>query len=162
METMAPTPEWLAKFEHARPHVDQQTNRRAYRKISQAEQCWHKEEITQEQYAACRKLLMHYQGAHGVKVQHDDEATGLNTDTEFPTTYHNQKLDLACRAVKSSAAWMAMICFVDESMSLVQIGTAPGRTSHPVARAFALGLITAGLDNLVDHWGLSTRQKSPP
>lgn len=162
MDAIAPTREWQQKFGYQPPRQDQKHNQKAYRRISQAENLKNREEIDDAQFRASEKLLTHYHGAHGVRVQQDEDSDPLNTDTEYPITYHNQKLDEACKAVRSPHAWMALINMVTEGLTLVEIGTAPGRTSHPVARAYALGMITTALDALVDHWGLSTATRKPP
>lgn len=158
MDTLAPTREWQQKFRYDPPSVDQKSIRRAYRRISQAENLFRRDELESEQFKAAEKLNMHRLGAMGVKVAQGDECP-LNADTEYPITYHNQKLALAEAAVANARAWQDMIAFVAEDKTVVEIGQGRGRTSHPVARAYALGRLQMGFDVLVDHWGLSTSRK---
>lgn len=162
MDALAPPREQLRKFEFDAATLDQRRNQQAYRRISQTEHLRRRDDITEEQFRAAEKLNMHNLGAQGVRIQHDEECT-LNPDTEYPITYHNQKLEQARQAVGNTRIWQDMIALVEESKTLVEIGKGRGRTSHPVARAYALGRITSGLDTLVDHWGLSTArsQKVP-
>ena len=159
MDTIAPTREWQRKFDYEPPKLDQRSARAAYRKISQAERLFQRDDLTYAQFAASEKLHRHMLGAMGVKVQHSDDHSPLNDVTEYPITYHNQKVEEAKRAVSNVKLWNDLIAFVDESQSIVEIGTARGRTSHAIAKAFALGRIVTALDIISDLWGLSTSRK---
>ena len=159
MDTIAPTREWMRKFSYEPPKLDQKTARQAYRKISQVERLFKRDEITYSQFAAAEKLHRHMLGALGIKVQHGDDNGSLNDVTEYPITYHNQKVAEAKKAVGNFRLWADLCSMIDERQSLVEIGTGPGRTSHAVAKAFALGRIITALDIVSDLWGLSTSRK---
>ena len=159
MDTIAPTREWQSKFDYEPPQLDRQTARTAYRKISQAERLFQRDDLTYAQFSASEKLLRHTLGAMGVRVQHSDDHSPLNDVTEYPITYHNQKVDEARHAVGNAKLWNDLVSFVSESQTIVEIGTARGRTSHAVAKAYALGRIVTALDIVSDLWGLSTSRK---
>lgn len=159
MDTIAPTSEWLKKFDYEPPKLDQRTARQAYRRISQVERLYKRDEITYAQFAAAEKLHRHMLGAMGVKVQHSDDHSPLNDVCEYPITYHNQKVAEAEKAIANPKLWNDTVALIDESQTLVEIGKGRGRTSHAVAKAFALGRIVIALDTIGDLWGLSTSRK---
>ena len=161
MDTATPTAEWLSRYDYEPPTLDQKVACPAFRRISQIEKMRKRKDISYEQFRAAEKLNTHRLGAMGVKVGQGED-TGLNADTEYPITYHNQKIDIARDAIGNARMWHDLMCVVEESRTLVQIGTSPRRMSHAVARAYALGRIATALDTLVDLWGLTTRRKNVP
>lgn len=159
-EALAPTPEQLAKSVYETPRRDQTVNRIAYRRRSPLDTLWDRGEITHAMHLAAHKLDYHYRGAQGVRVQYG-ENTALNADTEFPRTYHAQKLAEAENHTLPSE-WQALMGMVTETETLQDIGQRFRRVAvEKLARAQGLTLVSCGLERLAMLWGFQERQKIP-
>jgi hypothetical protein len=159
-EALAPTPEQLAKFTYEAPRRDQTVNRTAYRRRSPLDNLWDRGEITHPMHLAAQKLDYHHKGAQGVRVQYGED-TGLNTDTEYPRTYHAQKLALAEEYVLPSE-WWALTNMIEETKTLEEIGRGIRSVSRrEIARQAGLGAVSSGLERLALLWGFLERQKVP-
>ena len=152
-----------ARVDYDGPISDQKKRREAGRIKDLALQCYQREQISEPQYRAAWKLYMHLVGREGARVHYDDEmASPLNTDTEYPQIYHGQKIAAARAAVASSQTWIVLEMFVGATpqpdgtpAKLADIGSAASGLKCPkMARGYALGVVGAGLDVLVKHWGL--------
>jgi len=162
---MEPTVEWLARYVHETPTLDQKTNRQAYRKLSLLEQLRKRDEITAEQLRAADKLEKHYFGSLGHDVRSDD---GYTPDPlEYPQAYHADKLRRAAAAVASPRLWGALMVAImnDSPRTVERIGfTARATKRREIARATGLEIINTGLELLTLHWGFLTHEKlaKPP
>lgn len=157
---LAPTPEQLAKFTYEAPKRDQTVNRVAYRRRSPLDNLWDRGEITHPMHLAAHKLDYHHKGSMGVRVQYGEDSR-LNTDTEYPRTYHAQKLAEA-EGETLPAEWTALMGMINETETLQQIGQRFRRVSvEKLARAQGLTLVSCGLERLALLWGFQERQKVP-
>lgn len=155
-EVLSPTREQLKNGFYEPPKVDQNTTRRAWRKVTVFENLFNRGEIEYYQLRASEKLEMHHMGAQGADVRFTDEASGFNEDCEYPRTWHAQKLSQAQSQLRPRE-WLALIDII-MGASLEDVGRkwrAVGR--REIARAQALVLVAEGLDVLGEFWGLKSR-----
>lgn len=159
-EALAPPREQLAKFTYEAPKRDQTVNRVAYRRRSPLDTLWDRGEISHPMHLAAQKLDYHHKGAQGVRVQYGEDCA-LNTDTEYPRTYHAQKLAIAEQNILP-VEWVALTCMIEETRTLEEIGRGIRSVSRrEIARQAGLSAVSTGLERLALLWGFQDRQKIP-
>jgi hypothetical protein len=159
-EALAPPIEQLRKGNYEAPQRDQNVNRVAYRRRSPLDTLWDRGEISYPMHQSAQKLYYHYRGSQGVRVQTGDDC-GLSADTEYPRTYHAQKIAQAEHSVLPSE-WSALMHMVDETKTLELIGRSFAAVSkREIARRTGLMLVSTGLDRLSLLWGFQQRQRIP-
>lgn len=155
-DALSPTVEWLRKHEYEPPQIDQQTNRRAWRKLSPFDQIYKRGEIEYCQFRAAEKLEAHWRGSMGHDVrQSDDQAGSSGERLEYPRSYHAQMLAKAKETVLPRE-WLALMSLLEETDDLQSIGRkwrAVGTAK--IARAQGLALVSTGLERLALHWGFA-------
>ena len=159
-DALSPTIEQLRRETYEPPQVDQQTNRRAWRKISVFDTLHNRGEIEFFQLRAAEKLEKHWHGAQGADVRMGADEGGGHPDCEYPRTYHAQKLAQA-QAQLRPREWLALQDII-MGASLEDVGRkwrACG-TRH-IARAQALVLVSEGLEVLGNYWGLTNEKRRP-
>lgn len=161
IDTIAPTPERIAKGGLLRP-AQTQTERRAYwRHVDLFVRMAADDALDGDQSNAGAKLTRHWLGAQGIDVR-VSEGDGGNPDVECATTYHAQKLAQAMQMVPPRQ-WEALQLVLNGCDELYAIGGALCRRKDKAqARAAATVLIQEGLDVLVDLWGLKAGRHRPP
>lgn len=157
IDAISPTREWQRKFRHAKPKLDQQTNRVAYRRLNgfASMKC-----LEPEHRQAAEQLEVHYYGAQGVDVRRDDEIRSASNETpnEFAIHKHQRELQSAKKAVGSPRVWSALIAQISDELSPQGIGHNWAKIKgRQQAKGYGEALIIAGLDTLCIHWGLITR-----
>lgn len=158
-DALGPPIEQLRKGTYEPPQRDQAVNRAAYRRRSPLDTLWDRGEITYPMNRAAEKLDYHHKGAQGVRVQQGDD-TALNADTEYPRTYHAQKLAEAERTVLP-VEWSALLAMVEETQTLEEIGRGFRPVSRrEIARSTGLSVVSTGLERLALLWGFHSR--APP
>lgn len=161
MDTIAPTPERLAKGGVLRPANTQTERRDYYRHENLFDRLGRKEKLDGDQVAAGNKLERHWLGAMGVDVRVTDGNEG-NPDVECAPIYHGQKIAEAMRAVPPRQ-WESLQMILNGCDELYAIGGALcQRKQQDQAAAAALVLVQEGLDVLVDLWGLKAGRYRPP
>ena len=159
-EALSPTPEQLCKGTYEAPQRDQSVNRVAFRRRSPLDTLWDRGDISYPMHLSAGKLYYHYRGAQGVRVQTGEDCS-LNADTEYPRTYHAQKVAQAEQTVLP-AEWHALIQMVEETQPLETIGRSFAKVSdRKIARRTGLMLVSTGLERLALLWGFQQRQKIP-
>lgn len=160
-EALAPTPEQLRKSVYEAPLRDQTTHRVAFRRRSPLDTLWDRGDINYPMHQAAHKLDYHHRGAQGVRVRYSDEVTSLNTDTEYPRTYHAQKIAQAEQYVLP-CEWTALMCMIEESKTLEEIGRGLRSVSdRKILRQAGLSAVSSGLERLSFLWGFQERHKPP-
>lgn len=160
-DALSPTREQLRRDTYEPPHIDQQTNRRAWRKVTVFENLHNRGEIEYFQLRAAEKLEMHWHGAQGACVAFSEDSGAYNDESEYPRTWHAQKLAQAQQELRPRE-WLALQDLImgssleDVGRKWRSVGTAK------IARAQALVLIYEGLDVLGRFWGLATKEKGRP
>ncbi len=149
-EALAPTLEQIKRAVYEPPQVDQQTNRRAWRKLSPFDQIYKRGEIEYCQHRAAEKLEAHWRGAQGFDVRQSDDA-GSGERLEYPRTYHAQMMAKAKEAVLPRE-WLALMCLLEETDDLESIGRKWRACAYrKIARAQGLSLVSTGLERLAVH-----------
>lgn len=159
-DALSPTLEQLRRDTYEPPQVDQQTNRRAWRRVTVFENLHNRGEIEFYQLRAAEKLEKHWHGAQGADVRVGDDGDGGTPDLEFPRTYHAQKLAQAQEQLRPRE-WLALQDLIMGS-SLEEVGRkwrAVG--TGKIARAQALVLVYEGLEVLGHYWGLTNEKRRP-
>lgn len=154
-DALSPTREQIRRDTYEPPQVDQQTNRRAWRRLSVFDGLHNRGEIEFFQLRAAEKLEKIWHGAHGADVRMGMDEGGGHPDCEYPRTYYAQKLAEAQQQLRPRE-WLALIDII-MGASLEDVGRkwrACG-TRH-IARAQALVLVYEGLDVLGEFWGLKS------
>ena len=157
-DALSPTREQLRRDEYIPPHIDQHTNRRAWRKITVFENLHNRGEIEYFHLRAAEKIEKHWHGALGADVRMGDDEGGGCPDVEYPRTYHAQKLAQAQEQLRPRE-WLALQDII-MGASLEEVGRkwrAVGTAK--IARAQALVLVYEGLDVLGRYWGLASKEK---
>jgi hypothetical protein len=155
VETIAPTPEQLAKGYYDPPKLDQKHARVAYRRTNGFERirC-----LEPEHKQAWQKLEVHYYGAAGADVRWDDEHVAMDRQDvpdEFAQHRHAGLLENAKKAVGSPRVWQALVHQIHDTLSPQEIGHQwGGIKGRHQAKGYGEALIVAGLDSLCMHWGL--------
>lgn len=155
---LSPTREQLRRDTYEPPQIDQQTNRRAWRRISVFDNLYNRGEIDWCHLKAAEKLEKTWHGAQGADVRMGSDEGGGNADCEYPRTYYAQKLAQAQKLLRPRE-WLALVDIIMGS-SLEDVGRkwrSVGTTK--IARAQGLVLVYEGLDVLAEFWGLSSQQK---
>jgi hypothetical protein len=150
---LSPTREQLRRDTYESPQVDQQTNRRAWRKLSTFDQLYRRNEIEYSQFRSAEKLEQHWMGAQGHDVRLSHEEGGSGERLEFPRSYHAQMVEKARRQLLPRE-WLALQCLLEDTDDLAGIGRkwrAIG--TQKIARAQGLLLVSLGLERLAVHWG---------
>lgn len=161
IDTIAPTPERIAKGGILKPVNTQKEQRTYHRHENVFDRLGRKEKLDGDQVRAGNKLEKHWLGAMGIDVRETDGDAG-NTDVECATTYHAQKVAQA-RLALPSRQWEALAMILNGCDELYAIGGALcQRKQKDQATAAALVLIQEGLDVLVDIWGLKAGRHRPP
>lgn len=157
MDTLAPPKEQLSKFDYEPPAYDQKHLRLTYRKKAQ----WEKmKTLEPEHRQAFQRLERHYYGAQGVDVRFEDDIHGDRTDVpdEFAQHRHAGLFENAKKAVGSPRVFEALMCQIHGTLTPQDIGHRWAAKKSPTgAKSWGEGLIMAGLDTLVMHWGLITK-----
>jgi hypothetical protein len=158
-DALSPTSEQLRRDIYEPPQVDQQTNRRAWRKVSVFENLHNRGELEFFQLRAAEKLEMHWHGAQGACVRFSDETgSGFGEESEFPRTWHAQKLAQAQERLRPRE-WLALQDIIlgatleDVGRKWRSVGTAK------IARAQGLVLVVEGLEVLGHYWGLTNEKR---
>lgn len=157
-DALSPTREQLRHDTYEPPHIDQQTNRRAWRKLSVFETLHNRGEIEYFHLRAAEKLEMHWHGAQGACVSFSEDSGAYNDESEYPRTWHAQKLAQAQEQLRPRE-WLALQDII-MGASLEDVGRkwrAVGTAT--IARAQALVLVYEGLDVLGRYWGLASKEK---
>lgn len=157
-DALSPTREQLRHDTYEPPRIDQQTSRRAWRKVTVFENLHNRGEIEYFQLRAAEKLEMHWHGAQGACVAFSEDSGAAGEDSEYPRTWHAQKLSQAQDQLRPRE-WLALQDII-MGASLEDVGRkwrAVGR--REIARAQALVLVSEGLDVLGRYWGLATKEK---
>ena len=157
-DALSPTREQLRHDTYEPPHIDQHTNRRAWRKLSVFENLFNRGEIECFHLRAAEKVEKHWHGALGADVRMGDDEGGGCPDVEYPRTYHAQKLAQAQQQLRPRE-WLALQDII-MGASLEEVGRkwrAVGTAK--IARAQALVLVYEGLDVLGRYWGLASKEK---
>ena len=155
-ETLSPTREWMSKHAYEPPQVDQNTNRRAWRKVSVFEELHKRGEIEYCQLRAAEKLEKHWHGAQGANVRMSEDDSGTAHDVEYARTYHCQVLAKA-RAILRPREWLALQDLI-MGASMTDVGRKwRAVASAKIARGQALVLVSEGLEQLSELWGFKTK-----
>lgn len=156
MDTLSPPREQLSKYDYEPPQLDQRTARLTWRKRSAFERI---KTLETEHRQAIARLERHYYGAQGVDVRNDEHFQDrTDVPDEFAQHRHAGLLENAKKAVGSPRVWKALICQIESTLTPQDIGQQwAGKKSRDGAKAWGEGLIMAGLDILVMHWGLITK-----
>ena len=158
-DALSPTMEQLRRDEYDPPKIDQDTNRRAWRRVSVFENLHNRGEIEFFQLRAAEKLEKIWHGAQGADVRMGMDEGGGHPDCEYPRTYYAQKLSQAQQQLRPRE-WLALIDLImgasleDVGRKWRAVGTAK------IARAQALVLVYEGLDVLGNYWGLASGKGS--
>ncbi|CAA2139553.1 hypothetical protein HYPP_01505 [Hyphomicrobium sp. ghe19] len=154
-DALSPTREQLRRATYEPPQVDQQTDRRAWRKLALFDQLYRRSEIEYFQFRAAEKLEQHWYGAQGHDVRLSDETGGSGERLEYPRSYHAQMVERA-RLELLPREWLALQCLLQETEDLASIGRkwrAVG--TKTIARSQGLMLVSLGLERLAFHWGFA-------
>ena len=155
-EALSPTREQLRHDHYEPPCIDQQTNRRAWRKVTVFENLHNRGEIEYFQLRAAEKLEKHWHGAQGADVRMGGDDEGGTPDVEYPRTYHAQKLAQAQGQLRPRE-WLALQDII-MGASLEDVGRKWRAVARrEIARSQALVLVYEGLDALGRYWGLATK-----
>lgn len=161
IDTIAPTPERIAKGGILKPVNTQKEQRTYYRHENVFDRLGRKDILDGDQVRAGNKLEKHWQGAMGIDVRETDGDTG-NPDVECATTYHAQKVAKAMQAVPSRQ-WEALQMILNGCDEMFAIGgVLCKRKQKDQAAAAAIVLVQEGLDVLVEIWGLKAGRHRPP
>lgn len=153
-DSLGPTKEQLRKAVYEPPIVNQDTNRKAWRKISVFEELHNRGELEYHQLRAAEKFEKHWHGAHGANVRMSDEESSGNVDVEYARTYHAQKLADAADQLRA-AEFLALEEIV-KGRTVESVGRKWRPGNRMIARAQGLVLIFEGLEVLAVHWGLAS------
>ncbi|CCB64453.1 protein of unknown function [Hyphomicrobium sp. MC1] len=154
---LSPTREQIRRDTYEPPRVDQNTNRRAWRKISVFENLYSRGEIDWCHLKAAEKLEKTWHGAQGADVRMGTDEGGGHPDCEYPRTYYAQKLAQAQQMLRPRE-WLALVDIImgasleDVGRKWRSVGTAK------IARAQGLVLVYEGLDVLAEFWGLTNEK----
>jgi len=154
-DALSPTLEQLKRDVYEPPLVDQNTNRRAWRKLSPFDQLYRRNDIEYFQYRAAEKLECHWMGAQGHDVRLSSEEGSSGERLEFPRSYHAQMVEKA-KGELLPREWLALQCLLQDTDDLAGIGRkwrAVG--TQKIARAQGLVLVSLGLERLAFHWGFA-------
>lgn len=154
IDTVAPTPERLAKGPVLAPEVNQTVQRRAYRALTPIENLHKAGRISDACNDAGAKLTKHHLGSLGVDVSAGEGGDPL----EFPRSYHAAKLAEAEREIANKFVWWSLCELVQETgTTLEDIGRRGyGYRKRDQAHAAGLATVSQGLHRLATLWGMTT------
>lgn len=158
-ENQGPTPEWMRKHaqQYEPPLVNQETNRRAYRKVSAFETLHKRGEIEYYQLRTAEALERHMYGAQGADVRIGDGGDESPRDMAggLARAYHAAKVANA-EAQLLPVEWRALMGLTLGITTLEEVGRSLTQyTKREVLRARGLGIVSSGLDRLAASWGMS-------
>ena len=153
IDTLAPTPERLARGEILAPEVNQQTQRRAYKALTPIEGLHRAGKISDACKDAGNKLTKHFLGSMGVDVSSGD---GCIEPLEFPRSYHAAKLAEAQREINNRMVWWALMELVEERSTIEDVGRRIyGYNKRESAYGAGLATVSQGLHRLANMWGMT-------
>lgn len=161
-ETIAPTRERMAKLSKAqveRPEESPTAKRKYHRTLSPFAVLYRVGKINEGCLKAADKLTKHYWGAQGVHVGDGDLNGHIGTDhdaTEYPRTYHAQKLAQLRQIVDSARQWDVLLDMVEERADLAAAGKSwLGGKDKAQCYTAGLALARMGLDSIAEAFGMS-------
>lgn len=163
METIAPTPERMAKRDRIElPITDLQTRRAYHRSIHKFEDLYQNGKINEGCFQAGNKLMRHYFGALGINVATGEGPSGEDC-LDYPQSYHAQMLAKAKAHVGNCNVWAGLTSSIEESRTLEEIGRDwMGSKQRGQAYIAGLALVSIGLEKLSVLWGFSQSFHSRP
>ena len=156
-DSVAPTPEQLAKGKWSHPKHTQKASQAAFRRESVLERL----KVNDQLKAAGMRLLECKEGAEGRDVRWMETPRGYGIPgDEFRIHVYGRKYAEAKKAIASPLTWNGLLLLIGDKHELPEIGQLLGKyKDRASAAAWAHGLLSGGLSGLALHFGII--QKPP-